>query len=61
MGMFNQDNLIDWTAALLIRHDDLGITEEEARQLCQETLMAMDNTKVHARLDWGIVWAQKPL
>lgn len=61
MGMFNQDNLIDWTAALLIRHEDLGITEEEARQLCQETLMAMDNTKVHARLDWGIVWAQKPL
>ncbi|PNP52914.1 hypothetical protein THARTR1_06755 [Trichoderma harzianum] len=61
MGMFNQDNLIDWTAALLIRHDDLGITEEEARQLCQETLMAMDNTRVHARLDWGIVWAQKPL
>ncbi|KAH0532187.1 hypothetical protein TsFJ059_000914 [Trichoderma semiorbis] len=60
MGMFNQDNLIDWTAALLIRHDDLGITEEEARQLCQETLMAMDNTKIHARLDWGIVWAQKP-
>ncbi|KAL7949998.1 S-adenosyl-L-methionine-dependent methyltransferase [Trichoderma barbatum] len=61
MGMFNQDNLIDWTAALLIRHDDLGITEEEARQLCQETLMTMDNTKIHARLDWGIVWAQKPL
>ncbi|UKZ73652.1 hypothetical protein TrVFT333_001302 [Trichoderma virens FT-333] len=61
MGMFNQDNLIDWTAALLIRHEDLGITEEEARQLCQETLMAMDNTRIHARLDWGIVWAQKPL
>lgn len=61
MGMFNQDNLIDWTAALLIRHEDLGISEEEARQLCQETLMAMDNTKIHALLDWGIVWAQKPL
>ncbi|KAK5998338.1 Methyltransferase pytC [Cladobotryum mycophilum] len=60
MGMLNHTIIIDWVAAVMNKYRELGMNEDEADKFVGELLDAMDNNRMHARLDWAAFWAQKP-
>lgn len=61
MGIFTQSILEEWVTAMLGRPDIMGLTEEEAYELGHSVFEALNNTRIHAQLDWVDCWAQKPL
>lgn len=60
-GMFHQTILAEFTTTIMARHGAMDMDAEEAEALTQRVLKAFDDPKIHAYMDWGSVWAQKPL
>lgn len=60
MGMFNQNIVMDWVTAILVKHEDMELSEDQANMLIQEIVDAVNNPRIHAAIDCGIYWAQKP-
>ncbi|KFA63969.1 hypothetical protein S40285_05723 [Stachybotrys chlorohalonatus IBT 40285] len=61
MGMFCQSLIEDWVDALIAKPDALGLSHEEGHRLAEDITAALNNPRIHARLDWIDCWAQKPL
>ena len=61
MGIFTQSILEEWVTAMLGRPDIMGLTEDEAYELGHSIFETLNNTRIHAQLDWIDCWAQKPL
>jgi hypothetical protein len=60
VGIFCQNLIEEWADAMLARPDVLGLTAEEGVELAQSIGDALNNPRIHARLDWLDVWGQKP-
>lgn len=60
MGMFSQDIIEDWAAALLGRPETMGLGEDDAVRLIHELSDTFHDADMHAYLIWVDVWAQKP-
>lgn len=58
--MFNQNIVMDWVTAILVKHEDMELSEDQANMLIQEIVDAVNNPRIHAAIDCGIYWAQKP-
>ncbi|KAI9167115.1 putative methyltransferase tdiE [Paramyrothecium foliicola] len=61
IGLFALSVLEDFVVAILTRYDILKLSAEEANDLGQEILDALQNPRIHARLDFIDCWGQKPL
>ena len=60
MGIFNQIINTEWMRTMLHRHDEMGISGDEAAALGQEILDAFNDPDIHAAIVWMDCWAQKP-
>lgn len=60
MGLFCQSFTEDFIAALLAKHDVMGLTEDEAEEFWDKVVDTFNNSRIHAQLDFLDCWAQKP-
>lgn len=60
-GLMYNEILMEFVAALLVKHNDLGLTQQEAEQLQEEAKREMYDSSIHAYMGWISVWAQKPV
>ncbi|KAK2616423.1 hypothetical protein QQS21_000665 [Conoideocrella luteorostrata] len=61
MGMFNQIIHAHLLPTLFVKHEAMGITNDEAQDIGQEILDAFNDTDLHTCNEWIDCWAQKPL
>jgi hypothetical protein len=59
-GIYFADVLMEFAAAALVLHKDLGLDENEATLLLEEMRRCISDPSIHAYVAWTVVWAQKP-
>ncbi|KAK9436996.1 UMTA methyltransferase family protein [Metarhizium brunneum] len=61
MGIFNQIIHSEWLPSMLLKHEAMGISADEAESVGQEILDAFNDPNVRSYNVWLDCWAQKPL